>query len=83
MWIKIAIVFTICIIYIVVLCVIQIMIIIIEWATICGITEEEIKEYFLRFFVLLHYRFCAIYPALTPPECSPHTHKGADRTDGE
>ena len=49
MWIKIAIVFTICIIYIVVLCIIQIMIIIIEWATICGITEEEIKEYFLRF----------------------------------
>ena len=81
--IKIAIVFTICIIHIVVLCIIQIVIIIIEWATICGITEEEIKEYFLRFFVLLHYRFCAIYPALTPPECSPHTHKGADRTDGE
>lgn len=50
MWIKIAIVFTICIIYIVVLCIIQIMIIIIEWATICGFTEEEIKEYFLRFF---------------------------------
>lgn len=54
-----------------------------QWATICGITEEKIKESFLRFFVLLHYRFCAIYPALTPPECSPHTHKGADRTDGE
>ena len=53
MWIKIAIVFTVCIIHIVVLCIIQIVIIIIEWATICGITEEEIKEYFLLCFVTL------------------------------